>query len=255
MSEIPKTHPRAASLLIRQKLVKGFDAGLVAKEGLLAHGRGEAFDYMLGEKSSVESKKACRAAAAALLYAANPVISVNGNTAALCGKEMVSLAKAFGAKLEVNIFYSGMDRRKKIANTLLRYGAKNVLGADATNSVRLPGISSARSMVDKRGIAASDLVLVALEDGDRTSALKAAGKTIIAIDLNPLSRTAQDADITIVDNLTRSTRMLAIQYKLLSGRSKPALKKILDGFDNSACLASGITRAMSGLKKRARNFA
>ena len=80
MSEIPKTHPRAASLLIRQKLVKGFDAGLVAKEGLLAHGRGEAFDYMLGEKSSVESKKACRAAAAALLYAANPVISVNGNT-------------------------------------------------------------------------------------------------------------------------------------------------------------------------------
>ena len=49
--------------------------------------------------------------------------------------------------------------------------------------------------------------------------------------------------------------MLAIQYKLLSGRSKPALKKILDGFDNSACLASGITRAMSGLKKRARNFA
>ena len=64
-----------------------------------------------------------------------------------------------------------------------------------------------------------------------------------------------DADITIVDNLTRSTRMLAIQYKLLSGRSKPALKKILDGFDNNACLASGITRAMSGLKKRARNFA
>ena len=87
-----------------------------------------------------------------------------------------------------------------------------------------------------------------LKMDDRTSALKAAGKTIIAIDLNPLSRTAQDADITIVDNLTRSTRMLAIQYKLLSGRSKPALKKILDGFDNNACLASGITRAMSGLK-------
>ena len=57
MSEIPKTHPRAASLLIRQKLVKGFDAGLVAKEGLLAHGRGEAFDYMLGEKAVLNQKK------------------------------------------------------------------------------------------------------------------------------------------------------------------------------------------------------
>ncbi len=255
MVKIPKTHPRAASLLIRQKLLKGFDAGLVAKEGLFAHGRGEAFDYMFGEKSSVESKKACRAAAASLLYASNPVISVNGNVAALCGKEVVALSKVSGAKLEVNIFYSGMDRREKIAKTLMHHGAKNVLGADMVNSARLRKIGSARSMVDKRGIAASDLVLVALEDGDRTSALKAAGKTVIAVDLNPLSRTAQDADITIVDNLTRSTILLAAQCKLLSGRSKPALKKIIDEFDNNACLASGITRAMSGLKKRAKSFA
>ena len=47
---IPRSHPRAKSLLIRKKLVEGFDNGLVAKEGLLAQGRGEAFDYLLGEK-------------------------------------------------------------------------------------------------------------------------------------------------------------------------------------------------------------
>ena len=40
MSLIPKSHPRAKSLLIREKLVSGFDNGLVAKEGLLAQGRG-----------------------------------------------------------------------------------------------------------------------------------------------------------------------------------------------------------------------
>ena len=40
MQLIPKSHPRAKSLLIREKLVEGFDKGLVAKEGLLAHGRG-----------------------------------------------------------------------------------------------------------------------------------------------------------------------------------------------------------------------
>ncbi len=50
MTIIPKSHPRAKSLLIREKLVSGFDNGLVAKEGLLAQGRGEAFDYLLGEK-------------------------------------------------------------------------------------------------------------------------------------------------------------------------------------------------------------
>jgi len=46
--------PRAKSLLIREKLITGFDHGLVAKEGLLAHGRGEAFDYLLGEIPTFE---------------------------------------------------------------------------------------------------------------------------------------------------------------------------------------------------------
>ena len=82
MSLIPKSHPRAKSLLIREKLVEGFDDGLVAKEGLLAHGRGEAFDYLLGEKTANFAKKAIQAAAASLLLADIPVISVNGNIAA-----------------------------------------------------------------------------------------------------------------------------------------------------------------------------
>jgi len=47
---IPKSHPRFVSLSIREKIVKGYNDGLVAKEGLLAHGRGEAFDYLVGEK-------------------------------------------------------------------------------------------------------------------------------------------------------------------------------------------------------------
>ena len=41
---IPKSHPRYLSLQIREKLVSGCNNNLVAKEGLLAHGRGEAFD-------------------------------------------------------------------------------------------------------------------------------------------------------------------------------------------------------------------
>ncbi|MDI1495977.1 MAG: hypothetical protein K8823_1285 [Cenarchaeum symbiont of Oopsacas minuta] len=255
MARIPKTHPRATSLLIREKLVKGFDAGLVAKEGLLAHGRGEAFDYMLGEKTSIESKKSCRAAVSAMLLASHPIISVNGNVAALCGREMVALSKISRARLEVNVFYSGMNRREKIAKRLVRYGASDVLGADLNSSVRLSRLDSARATVDRRGIAVSDLVLVSLEDGDRTSALKAAGKTVIAIDLNPLSRTAQDADITIVDNLTRSTALLVAQCKILSKRNRSALEKIIDEFDNKASLASSIKRTYLGLKRRAGDFA
>jgi len=90
---IPKSHPRFVSLSIREKIVKGYNDGLVAKEGLLAHGRGEAFDYLVGEKTTKTAKAAIRAAAAKLHSAQNPVISVNGNVAALCPKEIVQLAK------------------------------------------------------------------------------------------------------------------------------------------------------------------
>ena len=93
MPLIPKSHPRAKSLLIREKLVKGFDNGLVAKEGLLAQGRGEAFDYLLGEKTGKAAKQAIKAAAAQLLLADLPVISVNGNIAALCPKQIVRTIK------------------------------------------------------------------------------------------------------------------------------------------------------------------
>jgi len=95
---IPKSHPRAKSLYIREKLVHGFDDGLVAKEGLMAHGRGEAFDYLLGEKTSKYAQNAIRAAAFLLVTATYPVISVNGNVAALCPKEIVKLAGIINAK-------------------------------------------------------------------------------------------------------------------------------------------------------------
>ena len=96
---IPKSHPRFISLSIREKIVKGYNDGLVAKEGLLAHGRGEAFDYLVGEKTTKTARAAINAAASALLSAQNPVISVNGNVASLCPKEIIQLAKIPKPKL------------------------------------------------------------------------------------------------------------------------------------------------------------
>ena len=111
---IPKSHPRYLSLQTREKLVDGFDNNLVAKEGLLAHGRGEAFDYLIGEKTTKSAKNAIKAAAYMLNQAQNSVISVNGNFAALCPKEIIQLAKMTNSKIEVNLFYSS-EKRKKAA--------------------------------------------------------------------------------------------------------------------------------------------
>ena len=252
MSLIPKSHPRAKSLLIREKLVSGFDEGLVAKEGLLAHGRGEAFDYLLGEKTNKTAKLAIRAAAAQILLADLPVISVNGNIAALCPKEIVRLANVSRAKIEVNLFYANEKRKQNIARVLKMSGGKDILGMNRNLAITLPGIDSARRIVDKDGIFAADVVIVPLEDGDRTMALRKAGKIVITFDLNPLSRTSQTANITIVDNVTRAIDLLIITYKKLSKKNKKILAKIVTDFNNKKNLADSIFEIRDHLTRRSR---
>jgi len=252
MPLIPKSHPRAKSLLIREKLVDGFDNGLVAKEGLLAQGRGEAFDYLLGEKTGKAATQAIRAAAAQLLVAKMPVISVNGNIAALCPKQIVKLSKQIKAKLEVNLFYSNEKRKQAIIKTLKKNGANEILGSKINSSKRLSGIDSARRIVDKDGIFVADVVVVSLEDGDRTMALRKAGKTVITFDLNPLSRTSQTADITIVDNVTRAIDLLIAESKKLSKKNQNTLQKIIDNFDNKKNLRDNIFQIKNNLTRRAK---
>ncbi|MBS1268123.1 MAG: 4-phosphopantoate--beta-alanine ligase [Nitrosopumilus sp.] len=252
MSLIPKSHPRVKSLLIRKKLVDGFDNGLVAKEGLLAQGRGEAFDYLLGEKTGKTAKSAIKAAAAQLLLAKMPIISINGNVAALCPKQIILLSKQTKAKLEVNLFYANEKRKTAIIKTLKENGAKEILGTNKKSSTKLLGIDSARRIVDKNGIFAADVVVVPLEDGDRTIALKKAGKKIITFDLNPLSRTSQTANITIVDNITRAIDLLTIESKKLSKKNPKYLKKIVDDFNNKKNLNENVIQIKNNLSRRAK---
>lgn len=241
-TRIPRTHPRYESLVVRERLAAGLAGGVVAEEGLIAHGRGEAFDYLIGEETGPWARDAAAAAAAALLLAERPVVSVNGNTAALCAGEAVRLAEAAGAALEVNLFYGAPERRALVAAELGRAGAASVLGADPGAAARLHGLDSARRTVDREGILAADVVLVALEDGDRAEALRAAGKTVIAVDLNPLSRTARAADIPIVDNVTRAAPLLAAECRRMSGLPGDALEAVLAGFDGARCLDASMRR-------------
>jgi len=246
--KIPSEHPRAESLRIREKLVEHYHKGVVATGGLIAHGRGEAFDYTLGEKTTKPALKAIKVAAATLLTAEKPVISVNGNTAALVAEEIVRLANVTKAKIEVNLFYRSLERELKIKELLEKAGAHKVLGVGKDASARIPELGSERRRVDPRGILVADVVLVPLEDGDRTEALVKMGKKVIAIDLNPLSRTSQKASITIVDNVVRATPKLVET----AGKLKQDLKKrhkILLNFDNKKNLGESITLIKERLSK------
>jgi 4-phosphopantoate---beta-alanine ligase len=241
---IPPDHPRAKSLYTREMLVDGFRRGLVAPEGLIAHGRGEAYDYLAGERTTKTAQRAIKAAAAVLLLSKHPVISVNGNTAALCPKEVVELAQAANAAIEVNLFYRTEEREIAIKSELEKHGAKDVLGVGERASARIPELQSERRRVDPEGIYKADTVFVPLEDGDRTEALVKMGKTVITIDLNPLSRTARMAQITIVDNIVRAMPALVQAARSLDGKS---IKKIIDDFDNKKNLEESLKIIRRGI--------
>ena len=245
---IPKSHPRYESLKYRHKIIEGMKNLVVAEAGLIAHGRGECFDYILGERSNESAKKAIRAAVSLLLIAKRPIISVNGNIAALVPKELVKLSQLVKAPLEINLFYQKEGRIEAIKNILEKAGATNIRGILKDKMKEIEGLESNRRFVD--AIIEGDVIFIPLEDGDRTEALKKMNKKIIAVDLNPISRTALNADITIVDNIIRVLpEMIKIGEKLKK-LPKEELGKIATIFDNKKNIRDTLDLIIKYIKKQ-----
>ncbi len=248
MTDIPESHPRYASLVARERVAKGVKKGYTSSQGLIAQGRGECFDYLLGERTTASAEAAITAAAALLLLAARPALSVNGNVAALVAEEMVALADALAIPLEVNLFHRSEERVKMIADLLRAKGAKEVLGEHPDASV--PGLEHARALATRGGIFDADVVLIPLEDGDRCEALVAMGKKVIAIDLNPLSRTARKATVSIVDNILRAVPKLAAQVRRLSELPRADLARMVQEYDNEKVLRQAASEIQDHLGKQ-----
>ena len=204
-----KSHPRYESLLRRHNLEVAANKGMLADSALIAHGRGEAFDYLLGEKTSDNALLATKNALAHLSAAKRPIITINGNTAALAGKELLQIAQYLNCPVEINIFYRTDKRISVMLNHLENIKQEHnifteILGENPDS--KIPGLEGPRAKCCHNGIYSSDVILVPLEDGDRCEALVNMGKTVIVVDLNPLSRSAKMASITIVDEISRVAR-------------------------------------------------
>ena len=223
MAGIPDSHPRKKSLESRQKIVDGNSMGVLADSAMIAHGRGEAFDYLLGEKTTESARAAIRESATRLRNARRPVISVNGNTVVLAGDGAIRLAAVLGCPIEVNIYYRTPSRIKGLIS-LLEEWRFNVSQEDAPDgfdgdwkdsvegvsllggspNFKIEGLEGPRSNCTREGIGEADTILVPLEDGDRCEALISLGKEVLVVDLNPLSRSSRMATVTIVDEVSRA---------------------------------------------------
>ena len=106
-----------------------------------------------------------------------------------------------------------------------------ILLGDAADH-KLPGLEGPRAKCCREGIGEADVILVPLEDGDRCEALVAAGKQVLVVDLNPLSRTSMTATVTIVDEVSRAVSELL--GEVVSGDCE------LSEWDNTAALNAAL---------------
>lgn len=226
---IPKDHPRYKSLMVREHLAEMVEKGLVNPTGLISHGRGEAFDYLMGEKTLDASLKAERAAAAYLLRAERPMVCVNGNAAALDAKRLIELAETIPAAIEINLFHRTEERVEKLIAYMESEGGKNVLGRNP--DARIPGLNHDRALCTKT-LYDCDVIVVPIEDGDRAEALVQMGKKVISIDINPISRTSKTATVPVSDEMSRALENIIRFVKELRGNDGE-IDSIISSFSNA----------------------
>jgi len=77
------------------------------------------------------------------------------------------------------------------------------------------------------------------------------GKVVIAVDLNPLSRTSLSATVTIVDNVTRALENMVHFTKEMKKDNKEQLRGIIDSYDNRKVLADAMYAIQENLKNQA----
>lgn len=237
---INKDHPRYQSLLYREKIVEAHKNGILADSGMIAHGRGETFDYLIGEKTTDNSKNTIEVAACYFLTRKRPVLSVNGNTTALVSEDIAELSKILDIPVEINLYYRTPERIKNIEAVYKKLGVKEILGTDDDDFIDTPDLNGPRSPVSIEGINKADLIFIPLEDGDRAEKLAALKKDIVNVDLNPLSRTAITSTVTIVDNIVRAMPLLIEYVNKYAECDKDILLEKIKNYDNRKNLDNAI---------------
>jgi 4-phosphopantoate--beta-alanine ligase len=133
------------------------------------------------------------------------------------------LAAVLGCPIEVNLYYRTPSRVNGLISLLeeLRIKVSQEAAPDGfygdwketvegvsllgeSPNFKIEGLEGPRSNCTAEGIGGADTILVPLEDGDRCEALITLGKEVLVVDLNPLSRSARMASVTIVDEVSRA---------------------------------------------------
>ena len=131
--------------------------------------------------------------------------------------------------MEVNIFHRTEERMEKLITYMESEGGKDVLGRDP--DARIPGLNHDRALCTHT-LFDCDVIVVPIEDGDRAEALIGMGKTVISIDINPLSRTSKAATIPVSDEMSRALENMIRFVNELRGK-EDEIDSLISSFSNT----------------------
>ena len=240
------SHPRYASLLRRHLIEEAAAEGLLAGSAMIAHGRGEAYDYLLGERTTASAASATREAYARLRAAKHPVISVNGNTVALAGRDLLHLAASLSCPVEVNIFYRTQARMDGLISRLERWCEEDGLDVEVLGrrtDGRIAGLEGPRAQCDAAGIAAATWCWSPWKTATVAKRWWRWARRC-SWWISTLSRTARTASVTIVDEVGRVAKALR---EHAAGSEHPAPNAT---WDNDACLQASLDEISAHLQGR-----
>lgn len=78
------------------------------------------------------------------------------------------------------------------------------------------------------------------------------GKFVITVDLNPLSRSARMANVTIVDNIIRAYPRMIELAKEMRDYSREELEEIVNNYDNNKILSEVLLHIRRRLEELAK---
>lgn len=247
MTEIPISHPRYRSIIVREKLVNAYNNNILNDEDLIDFGKEEAVDYFLGEKTTKMAYISYIISIMDMFLAKKPALILD-NISFILAEDTIrkSVKDAF-------FVYPSIDGREDRADNIHPFFGDRlliVINEKSFNEILLKRIGlpyfkySSTEDIDDLGI---DLLFYHKMDNRQLDGLKNVKKVYFG--LNLFSNCYYCSDLVILDNINRFfTNIERLYFKLIKN-DKERLNKLVVKFGNVDFLKEYVKEMIAHIKK------
>lgn len=246
MTEIPVSHPRYRSIIVREKLVRAYNDNLLKDEDLIDFGKEEAVDYFLGEKTTKIAYISYIIAIRDMFFAKKPALILDNISFILAGETLRKSTK------DTFIMHSSTEGcNNNIENTHPFWGGKLLIGVNKKSfnekllrRLDIPYFeySNTEDILDK-GIDVLYYHKIERQFKELDNVKK------IYFGLNLFSDCYYWSDLIILDNINRFFTNIEKLYFRLIKKDKERFNKLVERYSNIDFLKEYIKEMIANIRK------